>query len=161
MHKHKTSENGNTKKELSNSSERSRKTMKQSKLIAPAFAAAMLLTGCGGRNHNNDRNNDMNRFDDTPTATASPRQQYESSIRRSNESAMDDIARNSERNDTTARDNRVRDNVDGAMSDIAKGGRKIASDVVSDAREAVNDVVDGREDNDGTYRADENGDVND
>ena len=132
--------------------------MKQSKLIAPAFAAAMILTGCGGRNHNDDMTNDRNRFNDTPVVTDIPRQQNESSIRRSNESARDDIARNSER----VRDNnRYNDNrVGNAVSDIAEDGRELASDVVSDARKAVNDVVDGRDDNDGTYRADENGNVN-
>ena len=131
--------------------------MKQSKLIAPAFAAAMLLTGCGGRNHNDNIANDMNRVDDTPTATVSPQQQ--DSIRRSEESERDDIARNSERVRDNNRNRYNNNRVGNAMSDIAQDGRELASDVVSDAREAVNDVVDGRDDNDGTYRADENGNV--
>ncbi|MEE5992063.1 MAG: hypothetical protein V3G42_02345 [Oscillospiraceae bacterium] len=137
--------------------------MKQTKLIAPAFAAAMLLTGCGGRNHNDNIANDRNRVDNAPATTATPQQQQDndSSIRRSNESAVDDMARTSDRvRDNIRDDNHDNNRVENAVSDIAEGGRKLASDVVSDAREAVNDVVDGREDNDGTYRADENGNVN-
>ena len=151
---------GNTMIELSDSSEGSRETMKQSKLIAPAFAAAMLLTGCGGRNHDNIAD-DMNHADDTPVATAVP--ERPNNVERSRESAIDDMARNSERirdNDIYDDDNRIRDGVGDAVSDIAEDGRELASDVVSDARKAVNDVVDGRDDNDGTYRADENGNVN-
>lgn len=131
--------------------------MKQSKLIAPAFAAAMLLTGCGGRNHNdNNTGNDMNRVDNTPAVTVAP--QKPNSVERSNESARDDIARNSESNRNN-RNNRIRNGAEEIASDVVEGGREFASDVVNDARDAADDMVDGRDDNDGTYRADERGNV--
>ncbi len=141
--------------------------MKQSKLIAPAFAAAMLLTGCGGRNNNRDR--DVNYNEDYPALTESPQYRDDnvrtrSDIERSNESANDDIARKeSTRNTERILNNNDRNNV---VNDIADDGREVASDIVeggrriaNDARDAVNDAVDGRDDNDGTYQADENGNV--
>ena len=132
--------------------------MKQSKLIAPAFAVAMILTGCGGRNRNDNNNtgNDMNRVDNTPAVTVAP--QKPNSIERSNESARDDIARNSESN-RNSRNTRIKSGAEELASDVVEGGRELTSDVVNDARDAVDDMVDGRDDNDGTYRADERGNV--
>ena len=106
--------------------------------IMPALAAALVLTGCGGRR---DRDTDS-RTETHPEATARREE-------RRDEGLVSDAVENGREMASNAAENGKE-----MASDLVEDGKELATDLAGDIKEEMHD-------GDGTYRADERGRVYD
>ena len=106
------------------------------RLVLPAFAAAVLLTGCGSHD---DRG--AVRSTDRPTMTGTARDDRGGVLSEAAEDGRE------------------------MMSDVAEGGREVVSEAAEDGREMVSEAAEGVKDElsdgDGRYRTDDDGKVHD